>query len=332
MQVIGQTYITESGATELDIELADERYMTVTVGFSQNVANGVSFDWGDGTEVETVSGTGTLSLAHTYATLGKYTLSMQAVGGCDLNLFTGNGNVFGTTQAYRNILRHVRIGKNFNSEIHWGAFANSYLLKTVTIPLGVTTTSGSWGGFRGVFNSCYNLRAVVFPTGSTGPNHDSSFQYAGSCVYISIPKSCTKIGWSSCSNCRSLKVACIPENCVTINVSNGASFSECYSLKKISIGNGGTLIGGLFYCRSLQTLTIPPSIQTIYGNAFQNLTSLLTLRFQPESPPTVANSNAFQNLPTGCVIYVPAGTLEDYKAATNYPDPTVYTYVEESDG
>ena len=35
-------------------------------------------------------------------------------------------------------------------------------------------------------------------------------------------------------------------------------------------------------------------------------------------------------LPTDCILYVPAGTLETYKAATNFPDPTKYTYVEES--
>lgn len=54
-----------------------------------------------------------------------------------------------------------------------------------------------------------------------------------------------------------------------------------------------------------------------------------SIHFLPTTPPTVAEANAWTNLPTDCTIYVPTGTLADYTTAANYPDPATYTYVEE---
>jgi len=52
------------------------------------------------------------------------------------------------------------------------------------------------------------------------------------------------------------------------------------------------------------------------------------IKFESETPPTVVNSNAWDGVSTSTKILVPAGTLEAYKTATNYPDPTKYTYEE----
>lgn len=57
--------------------------------------------------------------------------------------------------------------------------------------------------------------------------------------------------------------------------------------------------------------------------------SLGEIHFNQAMPPTVIASNTFAEIPTDCKIYVPAGSLEAYKSASNYPDPTIYTYIEE---
>ena len=62
--------------------------------------------------------------------------------------------------------------------------------------------------------------------------------------------------------------------------------------------------------------------------AFSGNSALASLKFESTTPPTVANSNAFNNVPTDCKIYVPAGTLSAYTSATNYPSSSTYTYVE----
>jgi len=323
IQVIGQSYITESGATEFDIVLENDRFVSPTITFSQTVSNGVTFDWGDGSETETVSGTGARSVSHPYSALGAYTIRALCADGGTVSFHTGNDNLFGTTQAYRNILRHVRIGKNYATELYRGTFVNSRLLETVTIPIGVTST----GQVREAFSGCCNLRGLVFPAGSTGPNLDNAMNGCCSAVYVSLPKTCTKIGWYGMIEMRNLKKICLPENLTTSNASNGGALNSALSLKRLSIGNGGTIIGGLSALYSLTSLTVPASFETFYQSALQSLTSLQFFRLESTAPPVAATSSAFGNLPTFCIIYIPYSALAAYLTATNYPDPATYTYL-----
>lgn len=53
-----------------------------------------------------------------------------------------------------------------------------------------------------------------------------------------------------------------------------------------------------------------------------------SIKFTSTTPPTVSSSNTWNSIPTSCIIYVPTGTLNAYKTATNYPNPSTYTYVE----
>lgn len=45
---IGQNYITDDGKTRAYIDIAETEKLGVTVCFIQSAANGVSVDWGDG--------------------------------------------------------------------------------------------------------------------------------------------------------------------------------------------------------------------------------------------------------------------------------------------
>jgi len=58
-------------------------------------------------------------------------------------------------------------------------------------------------------------------------------------------------------------------------------------------------------------------VTNIGNNAYRNCYSLAHLIFEPTTPPT-AGSNAFGSLPSDLVVYVPAGTLAAYQAASNY--------------
>lgn len=70
-----------------------------------------------------------------------------------------------------------------------------------------------------------------------------------------------------------------------------------------------------------EVMTVAPS--------FTNCSILEEIHFTSLTPPVVSNHDAFVGIPTTCKIYVPAGTLDAYKSASNYPSPTTYTYVEE---
>jgi hypothetical protein len=87
--------------------------------------------------------------------------------------------------------------------------------------------------------------------------------------------------------------------------------------------------GAISGCFGLSSLIIPSSVTSIGATCFQNNRGLGELHFKSTTPPTVANSNAFTNLPTDCKIYVPSGSLSAYTSAANYPSSSTYTYIEE---
>lgn len=102
------------------------------------------------------------------------------------------------------------------------------------------------------------------------------------------------------------------------------------SLHKLSLPSTLASINtGMFMNDGLFSLTIPAPVATIAASALSDLPLMKELHFKPTTPPAVANSNAFRNLPNTCKIYVPTGCLSAYTSATNYPSSANYTYVEE---
>lgn len=109
----------------------------------------------------------------------------------------------------------------------------------------------------------------------------------------------------------------------------GSTFNKCNSLQSVVIPDTVTSIAASAFnsSYSLQNITIPSLLDTIGNNAFQDCYGLAWIRFEPYVPPTVSSSYTFANMPTDCVIYVPAASLDAYKTATNYPSPSTYTYI-----
>lgn len=103
------------------------------------------------------------------------------------------------------------------------------------------------------------------------------------------------------------------------------------AIKKVEIGGGVTSVGNnsFVYCQSLADIIIPDGVTSIGNISFGYCYSLAKMRFEPKTPPSVSNSNAFTGIPTDCIISVPTGTRAAYTSATNYPDPATYTYIEE---
>jgi len=67
------------------------------------------------------------------------------------------------------------------------------------------------------------------------------------------------------------------------------------------------------WCPSLTSVTIPDSVTTIGNYAFYQCSSLKTVYCKPTTPPTGGNSMFYGNA-SDRKIYVPAGSVEDYKA------------------
>ena len=214
--------------------------------FYQDVANGVSIDWGDGSAHKTNSNTGWVSSAHTYAEAGEYTISIAIDDGCsfDFGNDTSSYSVMGSTRdngiVYCNMLQSVHIGEGVTS-IGKYAFYNCYSLKHITIPYSVTSIADS------AFGNCKSLSSIT------------------------IPYSVTSIGDSAFSN-----------------------------------------------CKSLSSVTIPDGVTSIADYAFNACYGMAEYHMKPTTPPTLSSTNAFNKIPSDCIIYVPKGSLNAYKSATNW--------------
>ena len=289
---VGAMYITDDGATRLHIRIATIGRMTVPLYIGQTVANGVSIDWGDGSAAETLAGTGNVNTSHTYAEPGDYVISLMPDDGCTLSFGANSSSycVMGSTgnngRVYCNMLQEFYIGKNVKS-IGDYAFYYCYSLASIAIPDSVT----SIGIYA--FQNCYSLASVTIPDGVTSIGNNA-FQYYYSLVRITIPDGVTSIGNNALYYCSSLASITIPDGVTSIG-SN--AFQNCYSLASITIPDGVTYIG---------------------SNAFQNCYGVAEYHLKPTTPPKLYSTNAFNNIPSDCIIYVPQGCLEAYQSATNW--------------
>ena len=292
------------GKTHLWIKIAAEGRMDVPLYFSQTVANGVTIDWGDGSALQTLSGTGNVKTTHTYARIGEYCITLDVADGCTLGLghnsetaYCVMGPTITSGRVYTNMLQKAEIGN------------------------GVTNIGSS------AFNNCHSLASIIIPDGVTSIEK-KAFYYCYSLASISIPDSVTSMGVEMFCNCYSLTSIIIPDSITSIGQK---AFYNCYSLASIIIPDGVTSIeqNAFYNCHSLASFIIPNGVTSIGAQAFYDCSGFWKIRFEGATPPTVSNSNAFLVLPTDCIISVPVGSLEAYKTATNYPDPNTYTYVEE---
>ena len=89
---------------------------------------------------------------------------------------------------------------------------------------------------------------------------------------------------------------------------------------KVVIGDGITTIGMRAFesCMSLSSVTIPSSVTSIGEDAFRYCIRVKEIQSFAENPPACGD-NAFGSMnKTECVLYVPANSIEAYKAATGW--------------
>ena len=154
-----------------------------------------------------------------------------------------------------------------------------------------------------------------------------AFQYGSPLASITIPDSVTSIGNFVFGSCYSLaSIITIPDSVTNIST---YAFSSCYSLASITIPDSVTSIGNNAFssCYSLASITIPDSVTSIGNNAFNNCYGMAEYHLKSTTPPKLSNTNAFTNIPSDCVIYVPQRCLEAYQTATNWT--TYASYMQE---
>lgn len=348
MLVVGQMYITDDGKTRLYIHIADIARNDVPVYFTQTVSNGVTIDWGDGSPTETSTGAGARTdMHHVYAAVGDYVITLDPADGCELGLGTGASNqcllgaLSGSKYAYSNMLQRAEIGKN--TSMTGNAFLSCSSLQYVAIPNTSTIFPND------TFRNCFSLESIVIPFG-TNIIGEHIFQFCYTMQRISLPNGVVEIETYAISSCQALDCISIPS---TVTVIGSYAMAYNSAIKRIILPENLTTLPGYMCtaqytlgtviipinvssipayafqnCYSLLSVTIPENVTAIITNAFNGCSSLGAITFKRQSPPSVASATSFRNIPTDCKIYVPTGSLAAYKSATNYPNPSTYTYIE----
>ena len=97
------------------------------------------------------------------------------------------------------------------------------------------------------------------------------------------------------------------------------AFTSCTRLTSVTIPSSVITIGYAAFagCTRLTSVTIPSSVTSIGSSAFQSCTSLTSVTVEATTPPDLF-SYVFDDTSASLVIYVPAASVEAYKAATNW--------------
>lgn len=166
------------------------------------------------------------------------------------------------------------------------AFRQCSSLKSITIPEGITTIQ------VGTFYDCTSLESVALPNGLKTIMNETFVHCDLSEEELVIPDGVTRIGYS-------------------------AFFGS--NVKNVTIGYGVTDIENSVFnsCAYLENVTIPSSVTNITSWSFNGCSSLKSVTVLATNPPTL-NNNVFNGAPNNFSIYVPAGSVDTYKAASRW--------------
>ena len=144
----------------------------------------------------------------------------------------------------------------------------------------------------------------------------TNFNFLGQITDVNWPSGIESIDSYAFENCKGLTSVTIPNSVTSIG---DYAFYYCERLTSVTIPNSVTWIGNYTFaeCHGLTSVTIPSSVTGIYNGAFDYCISLTSITVEATEPPTLSNANAFTNT-NNCPIYVPAESVDAYKAATNW--------------
>lgn len=205
-------------------------------------------------------------------------------------------------------IRFAVFPKNLTS-IGYGIFENCTSLSSVVLPDNLTSIGNS------VFSSCTSLKSITLPASITSIGN-MAFR---SCpiTTLDLPNGIISLGENVFTFCRSLLFINFPETLKSLGTS---CFSSCTSLKSVVIPESITEIPTNCFvsCSSVLSVILPKTIIKIWTAAFSGCISCEEYIIYAETPPTLLNINVFDKINDSCKIYVPDGSVDMYKKATNW--------------
>ena len=182
---------------------------------------------------------------------------------------------------------------NSNMVTHpWTSEANYSSITSVVIGDGVTSICGN------AFKQCPNLTSA------------------------SIASTVTSIDNQAFSECGKLETVTFTDaDNSQLTIIRPNAFANCEKLSSITIPEGVGEIGEFAFvcCSALVSATLPSTLSTMGVHVFRDCTSLASVFCLASTPPT-GGSNMFNSNASGRKIYVPAGSVSNYKSAAYWSD------------
>ena len=184
------------------------------------------------------------------------------------------------------------------------AFSGCSGLTSLTLPSSVT-----WIGWD-AFTGCSGLTSLTIPSGVTWIGY-YAFEGCSGLTSLTIPSSVTSICGGAFRGCSGLTSLTIPSSVTSIG---DWAFNGCSGLTSLTIPSSVTSIGNYAFvgCSGLKSLTIPSSVTSIGNYAFVGCSGLISIYAYMEKIPEFGY-NVFNCNAKNCTVYVPKGTIEDYK-------------------
>lgn len=315
---VGAMYQNATNPRQSVFYLLPRANEAVTLNFSQDVSDGVTIDWGDGSAAETVSGTGVVTVSHTYSTSSPtsnpYKLTFTPDEGVTTGLGGGayNKTLFNNNGSYYDVLIGAVIGK---SAITAAAFYRCRSLGTVVITDQATTADYS------IFTDCYTLSAVVFPSTIQTSNLNSSFSGCYALSEIILPEGLARLGGTMFQDCRSLNSVIIPDSVTTIGQQ---AFYNCYGLNELFVPKTVTTIETEIFRLNYGIRKIKfedrAALPTAQGTLFYSMIGPNIVDFSDFSQVPTFDARLLSNIPVWVKILVPAALESQWKTNADWDD------------
>lgn len=201
------------------------------------------------------------------------------------------------------------------------AFMDCSSLTSVTLPNTLKTLGTK------CFHSCTSLTSIIIPASVAASSFSGSTTSPGlfyNCTNLTSVTINSSVVMANNYNSNIRLVNIFGNQVTEFTIGNDVSklgnyaFNGFINLTTVTLSNNLKTIGNYVFngCSSLTSLTLPSTVTSIGSTVFTNCTSLTGITILATTPPTLGG-NSFNNT-NNCSIYVPAASVDTYKAATNW--------------
>ena len=317
---VGATYYTTDGKTYLFMRFTNTTGLQPSIYLNKATTAQMNIDWGDGTGTS-LSGSGniTITKAAPYAAIGDYTITIECAENWSFYTY-----IFNNDANYNGCLLRCYLGS------HLVSLGNYTFHSTNLVSISINKSIVQI--LVGVFYRCFNLFAVIIPSGLTSiggvGTYGDVFYEDRSLKYAILPLTFIVFTRRLFYGCYNLEKVNIADHMSFTSGSQTNIFFDNHALRKILIPEATTSLGqNIFYgCLSLYEINLHYGITSINSGAFYDCKSVLKYVILPSTPPSLANAYAFDPINLARKIYVPDASVAAYQDATNWNSFPNYIY------